>query len=180
MSHSNSSLNCFANCMAKYEHSYILHTPPCKPPSPHLKFGVIAHDVLHKAGLLRDDPMNEEYQSVIPSEVLHLDMKQEFNINNWQQYFTPIIKQTAQYESEIIAELQQSGEEIHIEREVKLQLTVEQLETLGIYGIKQALVGIIDLLIYTKTSAVIIDYKFSSNKKTQDDFDLNSQLPTVY
>ena len=55
MSHSNSSLNTFAYCMAKYEHSYILHTPPCKPPSPHLEFGTMAHDVLHKAGQLRDE-----------------------------------------------------------------------------------------------------------------------------
>ena len=50
MAHSNSSLNSFANCMAKYEHNYILHTPPCKPISPHLTFGIMAHDCLYKAG----------------------------------------------------------------------------------------------------------------------------------
>ena len=50
MAHSNSSLNCFANCMAKYEHNYILHTPPCKPVSPHLTFGTMAHEVLYNAG----------------------------------------------------------------------------------------------------------------------------------
>ena len=47
----------------------------------------------------------------------------------------------------------------------------------GIYHIKQPLVGIIDFLAYTKTEAIILDYKFSSSKKTQDDFDMNSQLP---
>ena len=39
------------------------------------------------------------------------------------------------------------------------------------------MVGIIDFLAYTKTEAIILDYKFSSSKKTQDDFDMNSQLP---
>ena len=178
MSHSNSSLNCFANCMAKYEHSYILHTPPCKPPSPHLAFGVMAHDVLHKAGKLRDEAQDGEYQTVIPSEVLYNDLKREFNIDNWHNYFTPVIKTTAKYEKELIEELVNTNTgEVCIEREVKLQLTVDQLKQSGIDGVTQPVVGIVDLLMYTKTHAVILDYKFSSNKKTQDDFDMNSQLP---
>lgn len=183
MSHSNSSLNCFASCMAKYEHSYILHTTPCKPPSPHLAFGVMAHDVLYKAGKLRDEVADgvvdkNEYQTIIPSEVLHNDLKQEFAIQNWQAYFTPIIKQVAAYEKKLIEELiaTNSGG-VTVEREVKLQLTVEQLRQMGIYGVDQPFVGVIDLLIYTKTHAIILDYKFSANKKTQDDFDMNSQLP---
>lgn len=183
MSHSNSSLNCFASCMARYEHSYVLHTPPCKPPSPHLTFGVMAHDVLYKAGKLRDDARDEmcevgDYYQVIPSEVLHTELKQEFNIHNWQQYFTGVIKQTAKYEDKLMQELldTQSGG-VQIEREIKLQLTPHQLSQMGIYGIKQPVVGVVDLLMFTKTHAVIIDYKFSSNKKTQDDFDMNSQLP---
>ena len=179
MSHSNSSLNTFAYCMAKYEHSYILHTPPCKPPSPHLAFGTMAHDVLHKAGQLRDEANDGviakgDYLSVIPSEVLYGDLKDAFGIKNWSQYFTPIIKQIAAYEKELLSGFK---EPYSIEREVKLQLTVEQLQELGIYHIKQPLVGIIDFLAYTKTEAIILDYKFSSSKKTQDDFDMNSQLP---
>ena len=110
MSHSNSSLNCFASCMAKYEHSYVLHTTPCKPPSPHLAFGVMAHDVLFKAGKLRDEVEDGviekgEYQTIIPSEVLYDDLKQEFNIANWQGYFTPVIKEVAKYEKQLIQEL---------------------------------------------------------------------------
>jgi CRISPR/Cas system-associated exonuclease Cas4 (RecB family) len=169
--------------MAKYEHSYILHTQPCKPPSPHLTFGVMAHDVLYKAGKLRDEVQDEvvatgEYQTIIPSEVLYSDLKKEFNITNWHNYFAPIVKQTATYEKQLIDELINSHTgDVRIEREIKLQLTVEQLKQLGIYGVNQPIVGIIDLLIYTDTCAIIIDYKFSSNKKTQDDFDMNSQLP---
>lgn len=181
MSHSNSSLNCFANCMAKYMHSYILHSKPCSKPSPHLTFGVMAHEVLYKAGKMRDEiedgVYDGKYQTIIPSEVLYTELKNEFGINNWRQYFIPVIKETAKYENDLINELLQSGEDVQVEREVKLQLTVEQLTKLGVYGITQPVVGVIDLLIYTKTKAIIVDYKFSSNKKTQDDFDMNSQLP---
>lgn len=183
MSHSNSSLNCFANCMAKYENNYILHTPPCKPISPHLTFGVMAHEVLHKAGILRDEVQDgvvdkEQYNSVIPSEVLYSELKTEFNIKSWNQYFTPIIKATAEYEQYCIDELRTfTDEPIHVERELKLQLTVDQLNKIGITGISQPIVGIIDLLIYTDNFAIILDYKFSSNRKNQNDFDMNSQLP---
>ena len=183
MSHSNSSLNAFSNCMAKYEHNYILHTTPCKPISPHLTFGIMAHDCLYKAGKLRDEADDGvlqpgEYQTVIPSEVLYDDLKNEFGISNWLNYFTPVIKQTAQYERDLVKELidTQTGN-VSVEREIKLQLTVDRLKELGYEGITQPLVGVIDCLMYTKTHAIIIDYKFSSSKKTQDDFDMNSQLP---
>lgn len=183
MSHSNSSLNSFANCMAKYEHNYILHTPPCKPISPHLTFGIMAHDCLYRAGKLRDeyeDGVLEagDYQRVIPSEVLYGELKDEFGITNWQNYFTPVIKQTAVYERQLVRELidTQTGD-VTVEREVKLQLSVEQLKQLGYTNINQPIVGVIDCLMYTKTHAIILDYKFSSSKKTQDDFDMNSQLP---
>jgi CRISPR/Cas system-associated exonuclease Cas4 (RecB family) len=165
--------------MAKYEHSYILRTEPCRPPSPHLTFGTMAHDVLYKAGVLRDELRdgvidNEQYYNIIPSEVLHQDLKNEFAINNWQKYFMPIIKKVAEYEQDCVNEL---GDGVQIEREIKLQLTVEQLKQLGYYGIKQPVVGVIDCLIYTKTHAIILDYKFSTTKKGQDEFDMNSQLP---
>lgn len=184
MSHSNSSLNCFASCMAKYQHSYILHTKPCKPISPHLTFGTMAHDVLHKAGILRDEIAdnvvdNEQYKSIIPSDVLYQDLKTEFGIKSWPQYFMPIIKETAKYEQQCIQQLLETNSgSVQVEREIKLQLSAEQARKINNnYHINQPIVGIIDLLIYTKTHAIILDYKFSSNKKTQDDFDMNSQLP---
>lgn len=182
MSHSNSSLNCFASCMARYEHNYILHTPPCKPISPHLTFGVMAHEVLEKAGRLRDESGDGvvsvgEYQTIIPSELLYPELKQEFQIKSWQKYFTNVIKCVAKYESELLKDIYEYNEDVDILREVKLQLTVEDLTRLGHYGITQPLVGVVDLLIKTKNYAYILDYKFSSNKKSQDDFDMNSQLP---
>ena len=183
MSHSNSSLNSFVGCMAKYKHNYILHSPTCKPPSPHLTFGTMAHDVLYKAGKLRDEVSdgvvdNEKYYQIIPSEVLYGDLKAEFGINNWYQYFIPVIKQTAAYEEQLKKEfLGMSKGNLVIEREIKLQMTVEELENIGYTGISQPFVGIIDLLMYDGEYAYILDYKFSSSRKTQDDFDMNSQLP---
>lgn len=184
MSHSNSSLNTFASCMKKYEHNYILHTPTTKPISPHLVFGTMAHEVLYKAGLLRDEVNDgvvdtEKYYPIIPSELSYADLKQEFQIKSWTNYFTQVIKQTAKYEREILESLfaDYPDEPVIIEREVKLQLTVDELCKLGWFGIEQPLVGVIDLLIRTPGRAIILDYKFSSSRKTQDDFDMNSQLP---
>lgn len=184
MSHSNSSLNTFAGCMAKYEHIYINHVTPDKPPSPHLTFGTMAHDVLHKAGLLRDEVADgvvdpQKYYSIIPSELLYPELKTAFQIKSWENYFKTVIKETAKIEENLVRDLleEHPDEPITIEREIKMQMTVEQLEAIGINGIKQPLVGIIDLLIMTPQRAIILDYKFSANRKGQDDFDMNSQLP---
>lgn len=182
MSHSNSSLNCFASCMSKYKQRYILHNEP-KKISPHLTFGAMAHEVLYKAGVLRDEMRDgvsdEEYKNIIPSEVLYNDLKNEFQIRNWQQYFKPVIKKVAEYEEECVKELAEESNvpAVQIEREIKLQLTVEQLKELGYYNITQPFIGIIDLFLHTDTHAIILDYKFANKKKTQDNFDLDSQLP---
>ena len=179
MSHSNSSLNTFASCMAKYEHAYILKTPPCKPISPHLTFGSMAHDVLYKAGIQRDELRDgvrakTEYNTVIPSEVLYPELKDFFKIQNWHNYFMPVIKQIAEYEEQLLSQMSKACE---IHRELKLQLMPQQLLKYKCQNITEPLVGIIDLLFINDNEATIIDYKFSSSKKTQDDFDMNSQLP---
>lgn len=183
MSHSNSSLNCFMDCPAKYNLHYIKRIPSPAKPSPHLVFGSMAHEVLEKAGQLRDhcnlglvEP--GEYHTIIPSEVLYPNLKTEFQISSWQRYFMAVIKQTSIYEKECYDELQdESGLEPIIEREVKIQIPPELLGELGYGPCKQAVVGVIDLLLYTPTHAIILDYKFSVNRKSQDDFDLDSQLP---
>lgn len=176
MAHSNSSLNCFTECMAKYEHRYVLRTPPCKETSPHLTFGTMAHEVLYKAGRLRDenrDGVADGYSQVIPSEVLYPELKDFFGIANWHKYFTPVIKQVAEYENDICSKIEES---FTIEREIKLCMNVDQLKSFGYYKIEQPLVGVIDLLILTETGAIILDYKFSTKVKTQDNFDIDSQL----
>lgn len=178
MSHSNSSLNTFTNCMQKYNQVYILHNKPDKI-SPHLTFGSMAHEVLYNAGRLRDESNDGvihpcDYFKVIPSEVECLELKSEFNINNWENYFGNVIRTVAGYERDIVANESKNGD-VTIERELKLQLTSEQLKEQGILS-DEPLVGVIDLLVMTKTSATILDYKFSTTRKTQSDFDENSQL----
>ena len=185
MSHSNSSLNTFASCMAKYEHNYILHSPKCLPESPHLLFGAMAHEVLEKAGNLRDEAVgqyeitnNQYIAHSIPSEVLYSDLKEYFKINSWQQYFLPIIAQVKEYEDTLVNELAETSDEpVLIQRELKWSFSSDELTSFGITGISQPLVGIIDLLLLTNNKAIIIDYKFSSKQKTQDNFDMDSQLP---
>ena len=182
MAHSNTSLNCFANCMKRYELAYILGTKPEKEVSPHLTFGVMAHETLCNAGKLRDDSRDgvvsdDDYYSVIPSEVLFNDLKEEFKIKSWEQYFKPVIKKTAEYEKQMVEETIAEFGPVQIEREVKLSINPDELKNCGYNGITQPVVGIIDLLIYNEKCAVILDYKFSSHNKTQDDFDMNSQLP---
>lgn len=181
MSHSNSSLNCFANCMAKYEHNYILHTPPCKPLSPHLPFGTMAHEVLEKAGRLRDEAEdgvvdNDTYYNIIPSEVLYPELKQYFCISSWEKYFTPIIKQIAKYEKELRQDIIDQCGKCEIQRELKLQMTPAELLKYSIYPLHEPLVGVVDLLFLGTNCATIIDYKFSTKTKGQDEFDMNSQL----
>lgn len=182
MSHSNSSLNCFANCMAKYNHSYILKTLPDKPPSIHLIFGTMAHDVLYKFGTLRDqkrDGIESEVNSIIPSDLLYNDCKEAFNISHWYTYFMPIFRQLAIYEEELFKQITlDENDKIEVYREQRCQLTPDELVNIGYTGITQPLVGIIDYLIINRTQqrAIILDYKFSSSRKGQDEFDMNSQL----
>ena len=178
MSHSNSSLNCFLSCPYKYKLSYIDKVQPDKV-SPHLIFGTMAHEVLYNAGVRRDNANDGviepgEYNTVIPSEVLYNDLKEFFGINSWESYFTAVIKQVAKYEEEVVKDFQL----YRIYREVKLQITPGQFFELFGKIIDEPLVGVVDFLaIYDRCeNAIILDYKFSTGRKTQDDFDMNSQL----
>lgn len=182
MSYSNSSLNCFMDCMKKWEHRYVLHTEPCKPPSPHLTFGSMAHEVLEKNGLLRDEVNDgvvdkEKLYDIIPSEALYPELKQEFNISSWNEYFIPVCREVARIETSLIADFEKEfGEKPTIEREYKLSVTPEQMRDVGVY-VREPFVGVVDLLLYNAQAAYIVDYKFSASRKTQDDFDMNSQFP---
>ena len=167
--------------MAKYEHNYVLHTPPCKPLSPHLPFGTMAHEVLEKAGRLRDETEDgvvdkDAYYNIIPSEVLYPELKTYFGISSWEKYFTPIIKQVAKYEKELRKAVVEESGRCEIQREVKLQMTPNELLQYCNYPLHEPLVGIVDLLFLGKNCATIIDYKFSTKTKGQDEFDMNSQL----
>lgn len=174
MSHSNTSLNCFANCQSRYKLNYIDHVK-VDIDNPHFRFGTMAHDVLYKAGKLRDEG-ESSFDPVIPSEVVNIDLKNYFNIKSWTKYFHRVIQKIAQYENECMDEVLSFDPECKIEREVRFQMTPDDLKNIGVYGITQPLVGIIDCLLYNDQAAVIIDYKFSSERKGIDVIDQNSQL----
>ncbi len=168
--YSNSSLNCFANCMAKYKYSYIDELEP-ETVSPHLTFGTLGHKVLEDAGHMRDAGVKRnEIYTVIPAEILYPELKETFNIRSWERYFKPIIQQCEIYEDCSVETLIDDYDDgVQIERELKLSTTLpdSQLE----------IVGVIDVLLYIpNTAAIILDYKFSTGRKTQSDFDENSQL----
>lgn len=186
--HSNSSLNCYSNCQRMYKLSYIDRIEPDEE-NMHLKFGEMAHEVLYNAGKLRDDiqdkVLNEDdYVPVIPSETLYPELKDFFGIDNWHQYFVGVIKQTSKYEqseiNDIIAQAGENFDGLQIFREHKLFINSEQRQKIFDSNVHpdyiQGFTGVIDLLLLTKTHAYIFDYKFSSTKKTQSDFDENSQL----
>lgn len=181
MALSNSKLTCYSNCQRKYLHAYILNTVPCLPPSPHLGFGTMAHEVLQKAGQLRDESndgvvSNDDYYTVIPSEVSYPQYKEFFGINSWTNYFTAVIKQTSEHEFALINLLLNGTNNISIHREVKFKLSRDETRGFG-YVIEDGINGIIDLLIVSDDGhAIIIDYKFTTKNKTQDDFDMDSQL----
>ena len=185
MSHSNSSLNTFSNCMARYKYCYIDRLPT-ECDSVHLKFGTMAHDVLYKAGKLRDEfgLDDNNYKNVIPSDLLYNDLMQRFDITSWTKYFVPVIKQVHEYEVELATSMLEdfSAKTVEIERELKLSVSAEDINKLTSMNkkpVSQPFTGIIDLLLMDEkhTCATIIDYKFSTGRKTQDDFDMNSQLP---
>lgn len=171
MNHSNSSLNTYLSCQRKFWHSYINKTERKPQFYPHLDFGTLAHEVLEKAGNLRDNiaACIPDYDICIPSELYRQDLKNYFGIKTWHSYFVRVCKQVVEYERELTSSLTQYGE-VQIEREIKL--VANPADT----GLSHPIVGVVDLLLYTKNHAIIVDYKFSTKKKTQDDFDMNSQL----
>lgn len=178
MAHSNSSLNCFLTCPYKYKLSYIDNVKP-DTISPHLTFGTMAHEVLYKAGVRRDNAEDGvlspgDYEPVIPSEVLFDDLKQFFEIKSWEGYFKPVISQIAEYEQQVLKELARPL----VYREHRLCITPQEYYDMCHLRVDQPLVGVIDFLAISDDfqNAVILDYKFSSSRKTQDDFDMNSQL----
>lgn len=180
MRYSNTSLNTYTTCQRKFWHNYVNHSPKCKPNPLYFAFGEMAHKVLKDAGDLRDFAESGiiDYTQCIPSEVLYSELKEEFRIKNWHSYFTAVCKQVAFYEKEeLMAMTAETGQKCTIYRELQINSNIP-VQINGKYERDEFITGIIDLLILSedKKYATILDYKFSSTIKTQDDFDMNSQL----
>lgn len=170
MQHSNSSLNTFNRCMHLYKMIYIDELEP-DTPSLDFEFGKLGHEILCNAGNMRDAGKPDEQYSMIPGELEYEGLKEKYGINSWMSYFKDVIDECRRCEEEAIARAF-GNETVSIEREKKIILMPEHLH----WTVKNPIVGVVDCLIYTRKKAVILDYKFSSRRKTQDDFDENSQL----
>lgn len=172
MAHSQSSIGCYLACQKMYELQYIDKCPPEEKFMPHLEFGVMAHKVLEDAGRLRDsvEAGVPDYQVCIPSELAYPMLKDYFNIMSWNRFFIRVCQRIADYEKALIQNMnKQTSSGFEIFREKKFTIPS---------GYQTPHTGIIDLLFLSndKQHAIIIDYKFSSRVKTQEDFDYNVQL----
>lgn len=172
MAHSQSSVSTYLACEKMYELQYIDRCKPEDKFMPHLEFGVMAHKVLEDAGRMRDsvEAGVPDYQVVIPSELMYPMLKDYFNIMSWNKYFIRVCQRVADYEKALIQNMNkqtQSGFEIFREKKFTIPSGYQTPHT-----------GIIDLLFLSndRQYAIIIDYKFSSKQKTQEDFDFNVQL----
>lgn len=172
MAHSQSSVMCYLECQKQYELQYIDRCTPEERFMPHLEFGSMAHKVLEEAGKLRDnlEAGIPDYDVCIPSELSYPMLKDYFNISSWSRFFIRVCKRVADYERALIENLNKktsSGLEIFREKKFTIPSGYEQPHT-----------GVIDLLLLSndRQYAIIIDYKFSSKVKTQEDFDHNVQL----
>ncbi len=172
MAHSQSSVMCYLACQKQYELQYIDRCTPEERFMPHLEFGSMAHKVLEEAGRLRDnlEAGIPDYNICIPSELSYPMLKDYFNISSWSRFFIRVCKRVADYERALIENLNKktsSGLEIFREKKFTIPSGYEQPHT-----------GVIDLLLLSndRRYAIIIDYKFSSKVKTQEDFDYNVQL----
>ena len=172
MAHSQSSIGTYLGCQKMYELQYLEKCKPEEKFMPHLEFGAMAHKVLEQAGHLRDsyEAGIPDYEQCIPSELMYPLLKDYFNIMSWSRYFIRVCQRVAQYEKALIENLnKKTNSGIEIFREKKC--TVPS-------GYTEPNTGVIDLLLLSndRKYAIIIDYKFSSRVKTQEDFDYNVQL----
>lgn len=172
MAHSQSSVGSYLSCQKMYELQYIDRCKPEEKFMPHLEFGSMAHKVLEDAGRLRDniEAGLPDYQVCIPSELSYPMLKDYFNIMSWNRYFIRICQRVAEYEKALIENLnKKTSSGLEIFREKKFTISS---------GYTEPHTGVIDLLFLSndRQHAIIMDYKFSTKVKTQEDFDYNVQL----
>lgn len=134
---SHSEISTYLDCQKKWELQYkkgISFT------NNHLIFGGMAHKVLETR--------------IIPDESLYIDLKEEFDILSWREYFLMIFEELD-----------------NLMRDYELIQTEYRIET-------DEMVGIIDAVWKNKNTNKILltDYKFTNYVKTTDDLLLDEQL----
>lgn len=134
---SHSEITTYLDCQKKWD---LIYNKGLKIDNVHLQFGSMGHEVLETR--------------VIPDEELYPELKEEFNISSWKNYFSRIFQELDDYFKEY--------DVLHREYRVETD------------DIK----GVIDVVWKHKTTGriLITDYKFSNKDKGQIDILLDEQM----
>ena len=134
---SHSEITTYLDCQKKWD---LIYNKGLRLENKHLKFGSMGHKVLETG--------------IIPEEELYTDLKEEFNISSWKDYFEPILDEINDFlkDYDVVA------------REYKFET--------------ETIKGVIDIVLkHKKTNKILImDYKFSNGTKGSEDLFLDEQL----
>lgn len=134
---SHSEITTYLDCQKKWD---LVYNKGLKIDNVHLRFGSIGHEVLETRE--------------IPDEMLYPELKEEFGIQSWKNYFTTILNELDEYFKDY--------EVLHKEYRIEN----EQIK------------GVIDVVWRHKTTGriLITDYKFSAKNKGLEDILLDEQM----
>ena len=134
---SHSEITTYLDCQKKWD---LVYNKGLKIDNVHLRFGSMGHEVLETRE--------------IPDEMLYPELKEEFGIQSWKNYFTTILNELDDYFKDY--------EVLHKEYRVEN----EQIK------------GVIDVVWRHKTTGriLITDYKFSTKNKGLEDILLDEQM----
>jgi hypothetical protein len=134
---SHSEITTYLDCQKKWD---LVYNKGLKIDNIHLRFGSMGHEVLETRE--------------IPDEMLYPELKEEFGIQSWKNYFTTILNELDEYFKDY--------EVLHKEYRIEN----EQIK------------GVIDVVWRHKTTGriLITDYKFSTKNKGLEDILLDEQM----
>lgn len=134
---SHSEITTYLDCQKKWD---LVYNKCLKIDNVHLRFGSMGHEVLETRE--------------IPDEMLYPELKEEFGIQSWKNYFTTILNELDEYFKDY--------EVLHKEYRIEN----EQIK------------GVIDVVWRHKTTGriLITDYKFSTKNKGLEDILLDEQM----
>lgn len=134
---SHSEITTYLDCQKKWD---LIYNKGLKIDNVHLQFGSMGHEVLETRE--------------IPDEMLYPELKEEFGIESWKNYFTTILNELDEYFKDY--------EVLHKEYRVE----------------NEYIKGVIDVVWRHKTTGriLITDYKFSTKNKGLEDILLDEQM----
>jgi hypothetical protein len=134
---SHSEISTYLDCQKKWELQYV---KGLRVDNVHFQFGSMGHSVLETRN--------------VPDETLYPNLKEQFEIKSWQNYFTLILKEIDDYFADYVV----------LQKEFRVETD----------DIK----GVIDVVLQHKETGkiLIVDYKFSNSEKGYEDILLDEQM----